>query len=251
MHTLYLLHFGWLIERIAKVDVRVPVPGYLIRTAGGATYLVDTGNPAKLIGATDCRPWYPARCDIRLEDDPVARLAELDLQPQDLTGVLLSHLDFDHCGRLNAFVDTGVPIWIQSDHLSAARADQRTYDPLLWDLPGLDYRDIDGDHEVEPGLRLLKTSGHAPGHQSVMVETIYGAVILTIDAADNARIFKSRRFPAYWPDREAANASCDRLAALQQETDASMVFGHDARQWPTLPKSPLPFIPPSKDVVHP
>lgn len=244
MHTLYLLHFGWLIERVGRIDVHIPVPGYLIRTGSGAIYLVDAGNPKALIGVADCQPWYPARCDIRPDDDPVARLAELDLAPGDLSGVLLSHLDFDHCGRLDAFVDTGVPVWVQREHVVAAREDRETYDGSLWDMSGLEWQLVDGDREIEPGLSLIQTPGHAAGHQSVAVKTNNGWVILTIDAADNARMFANRRFPASWPDRAAATASCDRLEELQRQTGAFLIFGHDARQWPTLMKSPNPFVPP-------
>lgn len=243
-HELYLLHFGWLLERYGRLTVRIPVAGYLIRSAGGRAYLVDVGNPVSLIGADDCRPWYPARCEIRPEDDPVARLAELGLRPDEVDAILLSHLDFDHCGRLDAFAPLGTEVWIQRRHRVAALATPEDYDPALWNLAGLRFHDLDGDTEVEPGLRLLATDGHAVGHQSVFVETTHGPVILTIDAADNERMMRRRRLPSYWHDHEAANRSCDRLLKLQRETGAFMIYGHDAEQWPRLPEGPQPFAPP-------
>ena len=33
----------------------------------------------------------------------------------------------------------------------------------------------------------------------------------------------------------------DRLVALATETGAFLLFGHDAAQWESLPKSPAPF----------
>ena len=41
----------------------------------------------------------------------------------------------------------------------------------------------DGDTELLPGFELTSTSGHVPGHQSVLVRLPKtGAVLLTIDA---------------------------------------------------------------------
>ena len=40
---------------------------------------------------------------------------------------------------------------------------------LDFDHPALRYRLIEGDTELVPGLTLLETSGHTPGHQSVLV----------------------------------------------------------------------------------
>ena len=47
---------------------------------------------------------------------------------------------------------------------------------------------VDGDTELLPGVTLIETSGHAPGHQSVLVRLPKtGAVLLVIDAVGRAR----------------------------------------------------------------
>ena len=40
------------------------------------------------------------------------------------------------------------------------------------------YELLDGEAEVAPGLRLLPTPGHSPGHQSLVVETSAGTVVI-------------------------------------------------------------------------
>ena len=61
-----------------------------------------------------------------------------------------------------------------------------------WDLPAERYRFVDGDTTPLPGIDLIETSGHVPGHMSVLVrlpET--GPVLLTADAVaiqDNFKI---------------------------------------------------------------
>jgi len=57
-----------------------------------------------------------------------------------------------------------------------------------WDQPIERIRLVDGDTELLPGLELIETSGHVPGHQSVLVRLPKtGAVLLTIDAVPSAR----------------------------------------------------------------
>ena len=38
-----------------------------------------------------------------------------------------------------------------------------------WDAPGLRHRLIDGGAVLPPGVELIATPGHVPGHQSVLV----------------------------------------------------------------------------------
>src|SRR3954453_13322836 len=102
--TLWFLHCGWLIEPADDGSAyRIQVPSYLIQGASGKRYLVDTGNPKSLIGAVNTDPWYHAGADIKPEDDPTARLAELGLAPTDIDAIIATHFDFDHAGRYDVF----------------------------------------------------------------------------------------------------------------------------------------------------
>src|SRR6266545_3363826 len=40
------------------------------------------------------------------------------------------------------------------------------------DAPGLTYEVLDAETEVAPGLRLVPTPGHSPGHQSLIIEAL-------------------------------------------------------------------------------
>jgi N-acyl homoserine lactone hydrolase len=242
-HTLYLLHCGTLIEPDGTGGTYpIQVPCYLIVAASGKRYLVDTGNPAALIGAADSQPWYPARCEINAADDPIARLDELGIAPNEIDAIIATHFDFDHAGRYDAFGPLGADVWVQRAHIASALMDADRYDRRLWNVPGLRWQQIDGDHEIEPGLTLMRTDGHAVGHQSVLVETVGGPVILAADAIDSARMADRRHFPDYY-DADATNRSIDRLLALGRERGAPIIFGHDWKQWSTLPHSPEPYRP--------
>src|SRR5215213_9483570 len=109
-HELYLLHLGQLGSSnpdTGEVDFG-QVPGYLIRTATGRTILVDTGNPAALIGQPTGAPWWDLLNDTRPEDDVMQRLAELGITPGDVDLLISTHFDFDHCGRHDAFAAAGI-----------------------------------------------------------------------------------------------------------------------------------------------
>lgn len=241
-HTLYLLHLGALGTPgddggEALLD---PVPGYLIQAASGRTILVDTGNPAALIGKPTSEPWEALRNETRPEDDVVARLATLGLTPGDVDLLISTHFDFDHCGRHDAFAATRTQAVVQRRHLEDARGNP-LYDPGLWDLPGLRSVAVDGDVELEPGLRLLSTPGHVPGHQSVFVETRDGPVLLAVDAINREEEIAHGANAAWYRDLDEANRSRERLIALAAETGAFLICGHDPVQWATLPQSPEPF----------
>jgi len=55
------------------------------------------------------------------------------------------------------------------------RQERIDFDVLDWvDFPGATYCRVDGEHEVVPGVRLVPTPGHTPGHQAVLIETDEG-----------------------------------------------------------------------------
>jgi N-acyl homoserine lactone hydrolase len=100
---------------------------------------------------------------------------------------------------------------------------------------------IDGDTELLPGLMVLETSGHTPGHQSVLVHLPQrGPVLLTLDVVMMKRLFITVR--QAWPiddNEERLRASTRKLLDLvEREHVALVIFGHDGQQWQTLKKAP-------------
>ena len=100
---------------------------------------------------------------------------------------------------------------------------------------------MDGDTTLLPGLELIETSGHVPGHQSVLVRLPKtGPVLLASDAVANQGSFKpDRQAGPLDLDGEKAIASTRKLLDLaQREQVALVIFGHDGQQWETLKKLP-------------
>jgi N-acyl homoserine lactone hydrolase len=93
-------------------------------------------------------------------------LAEAGIGLEEVTAVVNSHLHFDHAGQNRLFPDR--PIYVQAAEHRASRAPRYTV-PDWIDAPGLRYELIDGEAEIAPGIRIIATPGHTPGHQSVVV----------------------------------------------------------------------------------
>lgn len=243
-NQLYLLSLGQLIDdNHNPSDMReAQVAAYLIRTGRGRNILIDTGNPLSLINATNAIPWAPhLGVSMRPEDDVVVQLSKLGLRPKDIDLLVSTHFDYDHCGRHDAFAEAGVPVVVQRSHYDEALENTTRFDPKLWDFPGWQYQFIDGDTQIDQGVVLIETSGHAIGHQSVYVETANGNVILAIDAISRPSISQLREFPDWYSDVEKANESVDKLMRWGLEYRAYMIFGHEWSQWSTLPHAPRAF----------
>ena len=135
------------------------LPCYLIETNDGKHILIDTGM------AADSRS--PGSPPARDEKNVIEHLADLGMRPGDIDTVICTHFDVDHAGYHDAF--TKADFVVQREHYDLARGGHPRFAAARahWDHPALHYRLIDGDTELLPGLTLLETSGHTPGHQSV------------------------------------------------------------------------------------
>ena len=100
--------------------------------------------------------------------------------PRDVECVINTHLHFDHCGGNRLF--PGVPIHVQRAEREAARQPDYTV-PEWVEFDGARYVELDGEAELLPGVRVLPTPGHTPGHQSVLAETDEGLVVVGGDVA--------------------------------------------------------------------
>ena len=207
---------------------------YLVQTSDGRNILIDSGLPA------DYTP-PPGTPPAENRKNVLEHLADLGLRPDDIDLLICTHFDVDHAGYHDVF--TRAELVVQHDHYALARSGHVRYAAARahWDHPALRYRLIEGDTELLPGLWLIETSGHAPGHQSVLVHLPQtGKVLLAIDAVVLQRLFTADR--RAWPtddNEEQLRASTRKLLDLvEREHVALVIFGHDGEQWQTLKKAP-------------
>lgn len=247
--ALILMNGGWfsltrqfLVGEGGDERLRVPIPIALVDTADGYV-LFDTGMNCD--GIRDPEHTWGARArtlppELSPEDDVAIRLGQVGVRVEDVRLVVNSHLHWDHCGGNRHF--RHCPILVQRKELAFG---QDPVGPVAagymrnhYDLP-LRYEPVDGDQEIAPGVRLLATHGHTPGHQSLVVDLATGRrLVLCADAAYTyATVARTLPSPNVW-DRAQTLASLGRVRALG-EAGATIIPGHDPELWRELGAPPV------------
>jgi N-acyl homoserine lactone hydrolase len=154
------------------------------------------------------------------------RLADRGVAPGDVHMVVLSHSHWDHSLGFPIFPNVEVVIgrreleWALSlapgDNLSVPGSLMRE----LADHPRL--HAIEGDTEILPGIRMIDTPGHSPGHMSMVATTEAGTVVMAQDAVKNRAEFIAG-VADQTMDAAASSASIERVASL----GGVVIPGHD------------------------
>jgi N-acyl homoserine lactone hydrolase len=153
--------------------------------------------------------------------------AEHGWRLEDVNLLINTHLHFDHCGQNGLF--PAIPIYVQSADYAAAH--QPDFTILEWvEFPSANYQQLSGDREILPGLTLMATPGHTPGHQSIVIETSEGRVIISGQAVYSAHDFEQllRTGELTGDPRPQSLASAQRLVQLKPQR---VLFSHDSQVW--------------------
>lgn len=208
----------------------------LLVEAGERRILIESGNgdkfPAKL------KEIYGIDHDRSIGD----ALREVGVDPASIDTVVMSHLHFDHCGgttrrdargALEAVFPRARHVIQRREWQDATSAHERNRASYLGDnfLPleaaGL-LQLCDGETELAPGVRVVPTPGHTPGHQSVLLGAPDGPKALFLgDVVPTAVHTRLPWVMAY--DLEPARTLETKRALFQRaiEEDWLMIWGHD------------------------
>ena len=214
----------WLQSPERDEMVECPVWSALLRTPEGLI-VFDTGlhpvhverpeatfgpNPGMLITMT-------------AEDAIVARLAAVGVKPDDVTVIVNSHLHFDHAGNNRAFPNA--TFIVQGEHLAYAKG-RPNFPAIYWDDPALRYMPASGRARVAAGIEVVPTPGHAPGHQSLVVDLAEtGRVVLCGDAAFTRANLERGEIPGQ--DPAAGKESLALISSLVRDDLSRAFTSHD------------------------
>lgn len=160
-------------------------------------------------------------------------LAEAGVKLGDVRLVANCHLHFDHAGENYRLA--GVPNFVQRSELAAAHSTEYTLPEAVADFDGAAFEELDGEATPLPGLRIIPTPGHTEGHQSLLVETIEGRVLL----AGQATNFASDWAHAEYLTRaglEATPAPEPWMRSMLELDPQLVLFAHDQA---VLARNPL------------
>ena len=207
---------------------------YLIHHADH--YMIwDTGYPV-------AAPGVPA--DRAVKVTLVEQLAQLQIKPEQINYVGISHYHGDHTGQAAAFPQATLLIGQGDWDVLKGPTPSGTSNaaPLKhWlDGPGkaeqvAKDKDVFGDGTVV----MLDMPGHTAGHHSLLVKLQEkGNVLLTGDQAHFRENYESNGVPTFNFNRADTLASFDRFKQLAKNLNATVVIQHDPRDIDKLPAFP-------------
>ena len=171
-------------------------------------------------------------------------LKQINVNPDQVKYVGISHFHADHTGQLLPFTNatlligkgdwdgvtasppmpganlTGFKVWI---------SEKRKVEALSAD------KDVFGDGSVV----VLRTPGHTPGHQSLLVRLKEkGPVVLIGDLTHFQENYASNGVPGFNYDRAQTLASLQRIKEIEKNLKATVIIQHDPRDIGKLPAFP-------------
>ena len=210
----------------------VPVSAYLLETQQGFV-LFDTGINADLVRDPALRHqhftmhgWEPPV--VWPQHELLTQLRGIGIAPQGVRHVVISHAHLDHTGNLRHF--RNAKVWMQQSEYDFAFTSPLHPAVVRGDLndPDLDWSLVDGDHEIMPGLVLLSTAGHTPGHQSALISLPQtGRALIVGDVGDWMANFEHEILPGEASDDVAALESIRKINRIRRDQDALMFVCHD------------------------
>lgn len=212
------------------VNVQFTFSCYLIRH--GNEYMVwDTGH-ALTAGAPAPKSPLPEQ------------LARLNLKPEQIKYVGISHYHGDHTGQANVFTAATLLMGKGDWDGIAATPPATGVNPApfaRWISGGGKVEPLTGDKDVfgDGSVIVLSTPGHTPGHRSILVKLKdMGPVLISGDLAHFRENYDSNGVPSFNWDRAATLASLDRYKKIASNLKATVILQHDARDVGKLPAFP-------------
>lgn len=201
----------------------------LVRS-GDALVLLDAGFgpelPEMLVG----------RYEIRRDKGLVENLREAGHEPEDVTHLVLSHLDPDHVGwALNPRSFPNATVYAQEASLEEARKmpekDGRrlAVSPIENGVHEGWIRLLDGPSEIVDGVRVEVRSGHAEGHQIVWIESGNESALYTADLAPAKIWLNPDLISGVDTDPEAARKNRIEVLTEAEERGTPVILYHEPK----------------------
>ena len=171
-------------------------------------------------------------------------LAQMNVRPDQVTFVGISHFHADHTGQLAPFANATLLIgkgdW-DGVNANPPMGGANVAGFKEWMGTSRKVKPLTADEDVfgDGSVLVFRTPGHTPGHSAVLVRLKEkGPVVLLGDAAHFHENYESNGVPGFNFDRAQTIASLERIKAIERNLKATVIIQHDPRDVGKLPAFP-------------
>jgi glyoxylase-like metal-dependent hydrolase (beta-lactamase superfamily II) len=223
---------------------------FILARQGDRNVLVDTGF------MQDDHNTFSRKFGIPTWISPVRMLSEMNLAPEAISDIFITHAHFDHMGSIAEYPNA--QIYIQKSELLSwyeAIALPKRFGHLTAIIDPDNLRTaldasiehrvtlIDGDKDnVLPGIHVRLGSGHTIGQQFVLIDTAAGRRVISGDCVYSRHQLTGRNNDGvYVPLNNATGSVWEQLKTIDKMNDelggdlGRLVVLHDIERWKGLP----------------
>lgn len=198
--------------------------------AGEALVLLDAGFGAELPEI------LVGRYELKREENLMDHLREAGYTAEDVTHVVLSHLDADHVGwALEPPSFPNATVYVQRTALEEAR-EMPEGDGRKEAVPAVEKgveegwcELLEGDREIVPGVRVEVRSGHSEGHQIIWIGSGDDVALYTADLAPAKIWLDPDLIAGVDTDPEAARKNRIEVLNEAEEKEAPVILYHEPK----------------------
>lgn len=211
----------------------MPIWVWLIESPSG-NFLIDTGESTSFydenhFSKRDNLNRKIVKIKIKKEEEIHRQLARLGFTPAQIDAVILTHMHIDH-------ID-GVEFFSQSEFFASQLEWEKPFGVPLSVLPKgfkpslIQHSKTElpfvGAYRFTDEISLVSTPGHTLGHQSVLLDTGAGHVLLAGDTSFNEEQLKKGKVGGISLSIKKAKQSLKNIGQLSRETSLVYLPSHD------------------------
>jgi glyoxylase-like metal-dependent hydrolase (beta-lactamase superfamily II) len=224
---IFITDAGNLFGGSRKMRIRGAMRAVLVETGDGLV-LIDAGFGPELPEV------LAGRYELKRERNLMDTLEEAGHAADDVTHVILSHLDADHVGwALNPPSFPNATVYLQEAALEEAR-DMPERDGRRAAVPAVE-RGVEegwcelqsGGGEIVPGIKVEVRAGHSAGHQIAWIGTGDDAALYTADLAPAKIWLDPDLISGTDTDPEAARANRIEVLEEAESKNAPVILYHE------------------------
>lgn len=214
---------------------------------------MDTGDTARTSEPGYFPRWHPyhrtsVRFDVALEQEIGPQLEKININPEEVRTVILTHFHTDHAGGLHHFPES--EILVQGDDYKSAQGFMgkvQGYLPHQWPewlaptpipFEAVAVGPFEQSYSVTDAgdVLVVPTPGHTPGHVSVIVKADGISYFLAGDTSYTQSLLLEREPDSVSPNRSTAVETLDAILDYARTEPTVYLPSHDPQSVERLKK---------------